>query len=164
MSLNPFVLVENASRFVTRARLVGEALEVRFADGARGTLPSAAVKGRHRIPPTAVTIPTPHKVILHFGRSSSETFPWDYLRGFCDRKYRARAVARADAGKRRLGQRIRAVRSRARLSQVQLAVAAGIGRVTLSRIESGLQSPNVTTLEALARALHVDFPDLVTRG
>jgi DNA-binding XRE family transcriptional regulator len=162
MSSNTFVLVENASRFVTKARLVGEALQVHFADGARGTLPPEVVKGKHRVPPTAVAIPTPYKVVLHFGRSSSESFPWDYLRGFCDMNYRARAAAQADVGRRKLGQRIRTLRGALGLSQTGLAAAAKIGRVTLARVELGLQSPNVATLEALARALGVEFPDLLS--
>ena len=40
------------------------------------------------------------------------------------------------------------------MTQQQLANAAGIGRVTLVRIESGSYSPRFHTLDALARALN----------
>ena len=91
MSSNAFVLVQNAERIIARARLVGRALEVHFADGAHGILPADVVQGRHRLPPSELAIPTPYKVVLRFGRSTTETFPWDYLRGFCDPDYERRA-------------------------------------------------------------------------
>ena len=40
------------------------------------------------------------------------------------------------------------------MTQQQLANAAGIGRVTLVRIENGSHSPRFHTLDALARALN----------
>jgi DNA-binding XRE family transcriptional regulator len=161
MASNPYVLVENASRFVTKARLVGQSLEVHFADGAHGVLPPEVVRSTHRAAPTDVAVPTPHKVVLRFGRSSTETFPWDYLRGFCDRSYPARATANADTGRKRLGRRVRGLRHDRGLSQTDLADQARIGRVTLARIEAGVQSPSLATLDALARALGVEFADLV---
>jgi len=162
MSSNAFVLVQNAERIITRARLVGDALEVHFADGAHGILPADVVKGAHRGPPTGLTIPTSFKVVLRFGRSATETFPWDYLRGFCDPGYERRARASADKGRRVLGQRIRELRRAQATTQAGLAAAAGIGRVTLARIEAGVQSPSLATLEALARGLQVVFADLVS--
>ncbi len=162
MSSNAFVLVQNAERIIARARLVGRALEVHFADGAHGILPADVVQGRHRLPPSELAIPTPYKVVLRFGRSTTETFPWDYLRGFCDPDYERRARASADKGRRVLGQRIRELRRARAATQAGLAAAAGIGRVTLARIEAGIQSPNLATLEALARGLKVDFADLLS--
>ena len=52
-----------------------------------------------------------------------------------------------------VGSRIRQLREAARLTQEELATAAGIGRVTLVRIENGQQSPRYETLVALAGAL-----------
>lgn len=161
MSSTAFVMVENAMRIVIKARLVGEALEVHFADGAHGILPPVVVRGTHRVPPTGLAIPSPHKVVLRFGRSSNETLPWDYLRGFCDRGYEPRAKTSADEGRARLGRRIAALRRARALSQSELAAAAGIGRVTLARIETGVQSPTMATLDGLARALKLAFADLV---
>jgi len=64
-------------------------------------------------------------------------------------------------GRHTLGQRIRRLRSAAGLSQDALARAAGIGRVTLVRLEKGEQTPRYKTLAAIARALEVDVPDLL---
>ena len=161
MSSNAFVLVQNAERSIARARLVGGALEVHFADGAHGILPPDVVQGRHRGPPTGLTIPTSHEIVLRFGRTVTDTFPWDYLRGFCDPGYERRARAAADKGRRRFGQRIRELRCARAYTQADLAAAAGIGRVTLARIEAGIQSPNLATLDALARGLQIDFAELI---
>ena len=47
------------------------------------------------------------------------------------------------------------------LTQVELARAAGVGRVTLVRLENGEQNPRFKTLTALARALGTDVPELL---
>ncbi len=56
-----------------------------------------------------------------------------------------------------VGEQIRKFRNRYGLSQEALAKRAGIGRVTLARIELGIQDPTVGTLERLARALGVEL-------
>ena len=53
-----------------------------------------------------------------------------------------------------MGRRVRNLRKQADLTQVQLANAAGIGRVTLVRIENGSHSPRFCTLDAHAHALN----------
>ena len=47
------------------------------------------------------------------------------------------------------------------LTQVELARAADVGRVTLVRLENGEQNPRFKTLAALARALGTDVPELL---
>ena len=64
-------------------------------------------------------------------------------------------------GRHTLGQRVRRLRNTAGLSQNALARAAGIGRVTLVRLEKGEQTPRFKTLEAIARALGVGVSDLL---
>lgn len=54
-----------------------------------------------------------------------------------------------------IGGRIAVERGRLGLTQWQLARRAGIGRVTLVRIENGQQDPTVTTLVRIADALGV---------
>ncbi len=44
-------------------------------------------------------------------------------------------------------------RTAAGLSQVDLAAAAGLSPFTISRLERGLHSPNLKTVQAIARAL-----------
>lgn len=59
------------------------------------------------------------------------------------------------------GERIRAIRESAGITQSQLAAAARIGRVTGVRIENGEQSPRHRTLVALARALGRPLADIL---
>ncbi|WP_256230254.1 MULTISPECIES: helix-turn-helix domain-containing protein [Variovorax] len=53
------------------------------------------------------------------------------------------------------GAQVRALRMAAGMSAGQLALAVGISASMLSRIERGLVSPSVETLERLAQGLHV---------
>jgi transcriptional regulator with XRE-family HTH domain len=55
----------------------------------------------------------------------------------------------------RVGAQIRAVRTSALLSGQDLARASGVSRSMLSRIERGLVSPSVDTLERIGRGLQV---------
>lgn len=50
------------------------------------------------------------------------------------------------------------------LTQEKLAAAAGVGRVTIARIESGEQSPSYKTLLALAAALGVEPANLLVQA
>ena len=59
----------------------------------------------------------------------------------------------AASGRSSLAERIRQLRGSARMTQDRLASAAGIGRITLVRIEKGERSPRYETLVALATAL-----------
>ena len=86
-------------------------------------------------------------------RGETVDFPWDFARHYCDASYRPRVEAVVAAGRRALGGRIRQLREPARMTQEELAAAAGIGRVTLVRIENGDQPPRYETLVALAGAL-----------
>lgn len=63
-----------------------------------------------------------------------------------------------------LGARVKAVRSRAGLTQAGLAEAAGVSDETVSRIERGAYEPAVSTLVALADALRVPLDVLVGRA
>jgi transcriptional regulator with XRE-family HTH domain len=60
-----------------------------------------------------------------------------------------------------IGKLIRAERTKAGLSQGDLARRAGIAHASLSRIENGNRSPNMSTLDALAQALQVDVHELI---
>jgi transcriptional regulator with XRE-family HTH domain len=55
-------------------------------------------------------------------------------------------------------------RERRGLSVRKLAERAGVGLVTVSRIENGHMSPTVAMLEKLARALGVTVRDLIAPG
>lgn len=57
--------------------------------------------------------------------------------------------------------RVRDARERRGLTQLELAVRAGITPSTLSRIENGHQMPNLVTVFQLARTLGVSVEEMI---
>ena len=62
---------------------------------------------------------------------------------------------------RRVGAEVRGLRSRAGLTQEQLAARAGVKPETVSRVENGVRLPDLVTLGHLARALGVTLGRVV---
>ncbi|MFE7232576.1 helix-turn-helix domain-containing protein [Streptomyces sp. NPDC057596] len=65
------------------------------------------------------------------------------------------------ARRRAIGDRIRAARLHANLTQERLAEQAGMDRQAVNRIEQGHTSPKIDTLIRLAAAIDVPLADLV---
>src|SRR6202044_1710550 len=63
-----------------------------------------------------------------------------------------------------VGDRIRAIRQRKQLSQVELAVRAGLIRSYISNIENGYVVPSIEALEKIARVLEVFLHQLFYDG
>ncbi|MEW2631654.1 helix-turn-helix transcriptional regulator [Streptomyces sp. NPDC048389] len=63
--------------------------------------------------------------------------------------------------RRRIGDRIRAARLYANLTQEAVAMATGIDRASVNRIEQGHQSATLDTLLLIADAIGVPLADLV---
>ena len=63
-----------------------------------------------------------------------------------------------------VGETIKRAREAQRISQRQLAASAGIAPQGLSTLEHGLVVPTITTLDAIARELHIETFDLVSAG
>ena len=63
-----------------------------------------------------------------------------------------------------IGNKLKAARLRAHMTQAQLAAAAGLDQSAVSQIERGITGPSLGTLKALAQALGVSAaaldPDL----
>jgi transcriptional regulator with XRE-family HTH domain len=57
--------------------------------------------------------------------------------------------------------KLRSVRERLFVTQEELAERTGMSRANLSRIESGLQRPRISTVRTLAAALGVAPEDLI---
>ena len=110
---------------------------------------------------STLELPNPYEMILKTAQGATVEIPWDFARHYCDASYRPAVEAIAMRGRHTLGQRVRRLRNTAGLSQNALARAAGIGRVTLVRLEKGEQTPRFKTLEAVARALGVGVSDLL---
>lgn len=61
-----------------------------------------------------------------------------------------------------IGERIKAFRAEAQLSQQQLASASGLSVSIISKLEQGaISSPGITTLLSIAVALQIDLTDLL---
>ena len=158
------VLVKNANRMMTTATLLDDGIELGFADGLKGLIPYAEVpevKTREGI--TGLALPNPYEMVLQAAGGESVEIPWDFARHYCDASYRPTVEAIAALGRRTVGERIRRYRESAGLTQLALARAADIGRVTLVRLENGEQSPRFKTLKAVAEALGVDALDLLVK-
>ena len=156
------VLVKNANRMMTIASLLEHGIELSFADGASGLIPySALPEIGQRATLSALELPNPYELVLKTTQGATVEIPWDFARHYCDASYRPTVEAIAMRGRLTLGQRVRRLRNSAGLSQDALARAAGIGRVTLVRLEKGEHTPRYKTLSAVARVLGVGVLDLV---
>ena len=156
------VLVKNANRMMTVARLLEDGVELSFADGAAGLIPYADVPEiRGRAAVSGLELPNPYEMVLETAQGERVEIPWDFARHYCDASYRPTVEAIAMRGRQTLGERIRELRESAGLTQEALARAANIGRVTLVRLEKGEQTPRFKTLDAIAKALGIRVPELL---
>ena len=67
---------------------------------------------------------------------------------------------RNEEGIKRLGARIKKLRTQQKISQSQLAFEAGIPREQVGRIEKGSVNTGISTILAIAMALHVHPKEL----
>ena len=155
-------LVKNADRMMASASALDEGVELTFVDGCSGLIPFSD------LPEVAegdglkdLELPTPYEMILITVSGERSEVPWDFARHYCDPTYRPRIEAQARQARESLGGRIRERRETAGVTQAELSSRAGIGRVTLTRIEKGEHSPRTETLTAIARALGVEVEDLM---
>ena len=156
------VLVKNANRMMTGASLLEDGIELSFADGAKGRIPYSDLP-EIGVRPTLSTLelPNPYEMVLKTAQGATIEIPWDFARHYCDASYRPAVEAKAMRGRHTLGRRIRRLRNSAGLSQDALARAAGIGRVTVARLEKGEQTPRFRTLNAIAKGLGVRVSELL---
>ena len=155
------VKVANADRMIIAVTLGDQGINASFADGYSGTIPFTDIpeigdaSGLNNI-----ELPSPYEVILTTARDERVELPWDFVRHYCDRTYRPRMEMIAAEGGQVLGARVRALREVAGLTQEALAQAAGIGRITLVRLENGKHAPKLSTLKAVAHVLERPVEDL----
>jgi len=158
------VLVANADRMMTAAEAVKDGIRVTFADGRSGVVPFSGlpeIGGRSGL--RSIEVPNPYEIILVNAEGETTEIPWDFARHYCDAAYEPRVSRVAAAGRRSLGERLREARRAAGMTQTEVAKRAGVGRVTLVRIEKGEQSPRYETLEALAEVLGSVLSELPVR-
>ena len=154
--------MKNANRMMTTASLLYDGIELSFADGHRGLIPYGEVpEVRNREAISGLELPNPYEMVLQTAGGERVEIPWDFARHYCDATYWPTVEAIAALGRQTIGERVRRYRESARLTQLALARAAHIGRVTLVRLENGEQSPRFKTLKAIAGALGMETPDLL---
>lgn len=155
-------IVKGAERMMTHAAATDKGIEVTFADGCRGIIPFSDIPDVGTLDGLAgMELPNPYEINIRGVKGEKAELPWDFARYYCDSSNKQRMEGLAITGQKQLGNRIRAIREAKDITQSELAMAAGIGRITLVRIESGGQSPRYETLESIAEALRVPMVDLV---
>ena len=156
------VLVKNAERMMMVATIVADGVRLSFADGCKSMIPYSDIDEiNDDTDLSGLELPNPYEMILNTVNGERIEIPWDFARHYCDESYRPTVEAIAMRGRRTLGERLRALRDSAGLTQEELARAANIGRVTLVRLENGEQTPRVKTLTAIAEALGKRVSDLL---
>ncbi|MEF8799179.1 MAG: helix-turn-helix transcriptional regulator [Candidatus Bipolaricaulota bacterium] len=133
---------------------------VRFADGKEGWVP---VNDIEELSPEKslnldkVELPNPYELEIGAREGKSIKVPWDFARHYCDTGYKTKEINQRDEGRSVLGNRISSIRKKHGMTQKELAEKADLGRVTVSRLENGEQSPRYQTLENIADALEIDI-------
>ena len=156
------VLVKNANRMMMTASLLADGIEMSFADGSKGLIPFADVPEiKERAALSGLELPNPYEMVLQTTHGERIEIPWDFARHYCDESYRPAVESIAMRGRQTLGERIRQFRESTGMTQVALARASNIGRVTLVRLEKGEQTPRFKTLNAIAKALGIRVNELL---
>jgi DNA-binding XRE family transcriptional regulator len=150
---------------MTVATTTRDGIRVTFADGRSGVIPFGELPEPDDVSSVkSIELPNPYELVVMDVGGGRHEIPWDFARHYCDPAYRPRVEAAAERGRLSLGERVREMRTAAGMTQAQLASAAGIGRVTLVRLERGEQSPRYETLAAIARALGRAVGEVVGPG
>jgi len=154
--------VRNAEHMMTQVVVTNEGIGITFADGCKGVIPFREIPEVGN--PSALScieLPNPYQINIQGKNRKLVELPWDFVRHYCDATYKPRIESIAIAGMKALGKQIRAIREAAGMTQLELAKAAGIGRITEVRIENGEQSPRYNTLVAIAQALKHPINDII---
>lgn len=147
---------------ITTATLTQFGLEVTFADGRHGTIPTEAVFGSDQVPAVEdLKIPNPFVVQIFLSNKETVEIPWDFARHYCDPTYAVRVEQSRETGQVMLGKRLQSLRKAMHLSQEGLARRARVGRLLVTRLERGELSPRHETLVALGKALGVGLAELL---
>ena len=154
--------VANANRMMASVEASDAGIDVAFVDGRHSVVPFHVIPEIGELSNLdSVELPNLYEVHLKSRSGEIAELPWDFVRHFCDPGYRGKVEHVAAAGRGSLGNRVRMLREARNLTQEQLAASAGIGRITLVRIEAGQRSPRYETLVRLANALAIEPSELI---
>jgi len=158
------------SEVITKVKPTDEGLVVLFADGAKAVIPFKKVKKiaeSQDILWNEISIQGDRSYI-NIGVKNSEPvpIPYDVLREFVHeekeelkRKYKKELELTA----KRFGKRLKKLREEKGLTQEQLAKKMKKSRWTIMRIEQGEYLPKVSDLQKIAKAMKMDFEDVLER-
>ena len=156
------VKVANADRMIIAVTPGEQGINASFADGYSGIVPFSDIPEiEDPSELNTVELPNLYKIILTTTQNETVELPWDFVRHYCDQTYRPRMEMMAVEGRQILGARVRGLREAAGLTQRALAHSAGVGRITMVRLENGKHSPKLNTLKAIAQVLERPVEDLL---
>lgn len=151
-----------ARQSIGRARLSAAGLDVWFGDGLRAHWPLAEMREQIGGVPLNVALSQHDElVVLQLAKGRTHPVPWGFFRYRADAQFRADMQGEVAKTNQHVAARIRAARETAGVTQTALALAAGVSRATLSRIELGQQEATVPTLFAVANALRLTVSELL---
>jgi len=162
------VKLSQAEKMLTYLKIDTEArrIMVRFADGKEGWIPTEEIEKvsseKQRLDLEEVNLPNPYEIEIGTIGGETITVPWDFARHYCDPRYKRQEMDNGDEGRAILGNRVASIREAKGMTQEELSETSGVGRVTISRIENGEQSPQYNTLEKLAEALGVEVSQFIS--
>jgi DNA-binding XRE family transcriptional regulator len=162
-ALDPEALVE-----VRYAPAREDGLWVEFGDGTSGYVDWAGMGVRDvagSFVRESATVGVRGKAI-ELATKEGELFEIDSLsvRSILDRDLAREISLQAGASDEAVGQRVRAARRFAGLTQVQLGGRAELDQAVISRLERGRHQPRVDTLKRVADALDMSLVDLLAFG
>lgn len=155
-----------AARMMTRVEVdkTRRRLRVGFADGRVATVPVAEIEqaGRPvRLDLDRVELPDPYVILIPNSEGGTEEVPWDLVRHYADAEFTRLEQEQDELSRRALGEQLRRLREGSSLTQAELGKRAGVGRVTVARIENGRRYARTETLRRLARSLGVPLVELL---
>lgn len=160
------IVLPEAPRMMTWVRVDRQRQElvVGFGDGRTAFIPIEEIEKAGRpvkLDLGRISLPDPSVILIGNSEGGIEEIPWDLVRHFCDPAFSRSERERAQQSRRALGARLRRWREEAGLTQQALAEQAGVGRVTISRIERGERYARTETLQRIARALQIELVELI---
>jgi DNA-binding XRE family transcriptional regulator len=93
-------------------------------------------------------------------QGTREEIPGDVIRMMSDAAYRAYIVRLASLWAQRVGRHLATLRKARGLTQKVVAEAAGLGRVSLAKVETGKVEPSFSTVVKLLAAMGARIQDL----
>lgn len=158
------VQLRNAHKMMTAVKVDKRKRELRvtFADGCVGSVPVKELKRHTDLDLDRVELLEPYVIQIGLKNNDEPTgVPWDFVRYHCDPDYAKEVDRQHHDSRQLLANNLKRLRGQEDWSQDRLAKEAGVGRITISRIENTMaHSTKLETLDKLAKAFDIKLVDL----